>query len=127
MDIVFIEKLVVPARIGVWEWEHRVQQNLTFDIELGSDINPAAETDDIECAVSYKDVAVRVTEYVEGGQFKLIETVAEKIAELILAEFAVTWCRIKVSKPRAVEKASNVGVVIERSAAREPENRSTND
>ena len=114
MDIVFIENLKIPASIGVWDWEHRVKQNLTIDVELGCDIRQAASFDDIEHAVSYKDVSVRIFELIEGSKFKLIETVAEKIAELILAEFSVTWCRIKVSKPRAVEKASNVGVIIER-------------
>lgn len=125
MDIVFIEKLVIPASIGVWEWEHRIKQNLYIDIELGCDVQPAAKSDDIEYAVSYKDVAVRVSEFVEGRHFKLIETVAEEIARLVLAEYTVCWCRVKVSKPRAVEKASNVGVIVERSADSERSNGST--
>ncbi len=116
MDTVFIEKLKVLASIGVWEWEHRIKQNLTIDIELGCDIRKAAKTDDIACAISYKDVATKVCERIENSKFKLIETVAETIAQLLLQEFDVQWCKVKVSKPRAVEKASNVGVIIERTA-----------
>ncbi len=114
MDIVFIESLKVPASIGVWEWEHRIRQNLIFDIELGCDFAKAAESDEIDDAVSYKDVAMRINEYVSESKFRLLETVAEKVAELILAEFAVSWCKVKVSKPRAVEIARTVGVIIER-------------
>ena len=114
LDIVFIENLKVPASIGVWEWEHRIKQNLIFDIELGCDFAKAAASDEIDDAVSYKDVSMRINEFVSGSKFGLLETVAEKVAELILAEFAVSWCKVKVSKPRAVEMAHNVGVVIER-------------
>ena len=114
MDIVFIESLKVSATIGVWEWERRIKQNLIIDLELGTDIRAAAETDDIGNAVSYKDVAIRVVEYVSNSEHQLIETVAHSISDIILSEYPVKWCRVKVSKPRAVEKARNVGIVIER-------------
>ena len=114
MDLVTVEHLKVTASIGVWEWEQRIKQNLTIDLELGTDIRKAAETDDLENAVSYKDVSRRITEYVTGTSHRLIETVAENIAQIILTEFPVTWCRVKVSKPRAVENSRNVAIIIER-------------
>ena len=114
MDIVFIRELKVPASIGVWDWEQRIKQNLIVDLELGVDIRKAAQSDDIEDAVSYKSVATRITDFVSESNFKLIESVAESIAEIILNEFPVTWCRVAVNKPRAVEKSQNVGIVIER-------------
>lgn len=116
MDIVFIENLKVPASIGVWEWEHRIKQNLIFDIELGCDLQQAAQSDNVENTVSYKDVSLRISEFIAESKFNLLETVAEKIAGLILDEFPVSWCKVKVSKPRAVEMAKNVGVIVERSA-----------
>ena len=119
MDIVFIENLKVPATIGVWEWEHRIKQNLIFDIELGCDFQQAAESDEVENTVSYKDVAVRISEFISESRFKLLETVADKTAGLILDEFPVSWCKVKVSKPRAVEMAKNVGVIVERGARTE--------
>lgn len=114
MDIVFVENLKIAACIGVWEWERRVKQNLIVDIQLGCDIHQAAQSDSIEDAISYKDVATRIHDFVAESNFKLIESVAESIATIILEEFSATWCRVKISKPRAVEKASNVGVIIER-------------
>ncbi len=114
MDIVFVENLKVAASIGVWEWECRIKQNLIVDIQLGCDIHQAAQSDSIEDAISYKDVATRIHDFVADSHFNLIESVAESIATIILEEFAATWCQVKISKPRAVEKASNVGVIIER-------------
>lgn len=114
MDIVFVESLKIPATVGVWEWERRIKQNLIVDLELGTDIRKAAETDALDDAVSYKDVSIRVFDYVSSSEHQLIETVAQKISEIILSEFPISWCRVKISKPRAVEKSRNVGVIIER-------------
>ncbi len=114
MDIIFIENLKIKTTIGVWEWEQRIKQNLIVDIQLGADTKPAAQSDCIENAISYKHVAKRVSETLEESNFKLVETVAEQICTLILDEFSVEWCRVKVSKPRAVENADSVGVIIER-------------
>jgi len=116
MDIIFIENLKIPASIGIWDWEHRIKQTLILDIQLSWDIKSAASSDDIQQAVSYKEVAMRVCQLVEESRFKLLETVAEKTAQLVLEEFGVSWCKVKVSKPRAVERAGNVGVMIERVA-----------
>ncbi len=114
MDIVFIEKLKIPATIGVWEWEQRIKQNLIIDLELGTDNRNPAATDNLEDAVSYKDVAIRVSEFVSTSSHKLVETVAENVANIILDEFPISWCKVKVSKPRAVENSQSVGIVIER-------------
>ena len=114
MDIVFIENLKIKTTIGVWEWEQRIKQNLLVDVQLGVDIKPAAQSDCIEKAISYKQVAKRVSETLDKSNFKLVETVAEHICTLILNEFPVEWCQVKVSKPRAVENADSVGVIIER-------------
>lgn len=117
MDIVFVEQLKISATIGVWEWEQRIKQTLVIDLELGTDIGKCAASDDIKDALSYKAVSMRVVELISNGKFNLIESVAETVAKTILKEFSVEWCKVRVSKPRAVEKSANVGVVIERTGA----------
>ena len=114
MDIVFIQELKLAATIGVWEWERKIKQRLIVDLEVGTDIRIPAERDDLDDAVSYKDIAASVTDFVEHSNFKLIETLAEKIAGLILGKFSVDWCKVTVNKPRAVENSRNVGVTIVR-------------
>ncbi|QIM44332.1 bifunctional dihydroneopterin aldolase/7,8-dihydroneopterin epimerase [Leclercia adecarboxylata] len=115
MDIVFIEQLSVITTIGVYDWEQTIEQKLVFDIEMGWDNVAAAKSDDVNDCLSYADVSEAVISHVEGQRFALVERVAEEVVELLLSRFNSPWVRIKVSKPGAVARAANVGVIIERS------------
>ena len=115
MDIVFIEQLSVITTIGVYDWEQTIEQKLVFDIEMGWDNVAAAKSDDVNDCLSYADVSEAVISHVEGQRFALVERVAEEVAGLLLSRFNSPWVRIKVSKPGAVARAANVGVIIERS------------
>ncbi|CAI8782979.1 bifunctional dihydroneopterin aldolase/7,8-dihydroneopterin epimerase [Kosakonia quasisacchari] len=114
MDIVFIEQLSVITTIGVYDWEQTIEQKLVFDIEMAWDNRVAAKSDDVNDCLSYADIADVIVDHVEGGRFALVERVAEEVAELLLARFNSPWVRIKLSKPGAVARALNVGVIIER-------------
>ncbi|WP_058911087.1 bifunctional dihydroneopterin aldolase/7,8-dihydroneopterin epimerase [Entomohabitans teleogrylli] len=114
MDIVFIEQLSVITTIGVYDWEQTIEQRLVFDIEIAWDNRKAAGSDDVKDCLSYADVCEAVVEHVEGGRFALVERVAEEVAQLLLARFNAPRVKIKVSKPGAVARAANVGVLIER-------------
>ncbi|URN98679.1 bifunctional dihydroneopterin aldolase/7,8-dihydroneopterin epimerase [Leclercia adecarboxylata] len=115
MDIVFIEQLSVITTIGVYDWEQTIEQKLVFDIKMGWDNVAAAKSDDVNDCLSYADVSEAIISHVEGQRFALVERVAEEVAELLLSRFNSPWVRIKVSKPGAVARAANVGVIIERS------------
>ncbi|WP_119719144.1 dihydroneopterin aldolase [Cognatilysobacter tabacisoli] len=115
MDKVFIEALEIDALIGIYDWERRIRQPLVFDIEMAFDNRVPAATDAIEDTLDYKAVSKRVMEYVGASSFGLVETLAESVADLILAEFGVRHVRLKLSKPGAVRGARAVGVLIERS------------
>lgn len=121
MDKVFIEALEVDALIGIYDWERRIRQTLVFDIEMAFDNRVPAASDAIEDTLNYKDVSKRVVEYVSQSGFGLVETLAERVAAIILDEFGVSQVRLKLSKPGAVRGARAVGVMIERSAGRTPE------
>lgn len=114
MDIVFIRELKVDTVVGIYDWERRIRQSVVLDIEMGSDIARAAKTDRIEDALDYKSVAKRVAGYVRESEFQLVETMAEKVAELVMEEFKVPWIKITLNKPGAVSGSKSVGVIIER-------------
>ena len=114
MDIVFIEQLSVITTIGVYDWEQTIEQKLVFDIEMGLDNRKSAKSDDVNDCLSYADISETVIGHVEGQRFALVERVAEEVAELLLKKFNSPWVRIKLSKPGAVARAANVGVIIER-------------
>ncbi|WP_132998770.1 dihydroneopterin aldolase [Luteimonas arsenica] len=117
MDKVFIEGLEIEALIGIYDWERRIRQTLVFDLEMGFDNRVPAASDDIVDTLNYKAVSQRLVEYVTQSDFGLVETLAERCAEIVIAEFSVDWLRLKLSKPGAVRGARAVGVVIERTRA----------
>ncbi len=115
MDIVFIKQLAVDTVIGVYEWEKTIHQRLFFDVELSTDIRAAASADDIRQTLDYAVVCERVIALVQSGPVELIETLAERIAKMLLEDFATTQVMVQVDKPAAVPAASTVGVRIVRS------------
>lgn len=114
MDTVRISGLRAEAVIGVYDWERDIRQPLVLDLELASDNRRAAGTDRIEDAVDYAAISARVLAFVEDSEFQLIETLAERIAEIVMTEFGVPWLRLRLDKPGAVAEADSVGVQIER-------------
>jgi dihydroneopterin aldolase len=115
MDKISVEGLALEVIIGVHEWEQTTPQPVLIDVDLYTDTTAAANTDDLTKTLSYGDIARTVTSFAERSRFKLIETLAEQLAALILADYAVDRIRVRVSKPQAVKSAANVSVTIERS------------
>jgi dihydroneopterin aldolase len=114
-----VDKLVITGLesttlIGVRDWERRVRQTVSVDLELAIDAAEAGHRDDIAATVDYGALARRVTELVAGSSVRLVETLATAIAECILAEFPIRTVRVSVHKPRAVPNARDVAVTIER-------------
>ena len=114
MDIIFLRDLRISTLIGIFEWERRVKQTISLDLEMATDIRKAAATDAIDDTLNYKAVAKRVIAFVEASEFQLVETLAERITEIVLNEFNVPWVRLTLNKTGAVRGARDVGVIIER-------------
>lgn len=114
MDIVFIRDLKIDTVIGIYDWERQVKQTVSFDLEMAHDNRPAAHSDNIDDTLDYSAVSRRLIEFVGESEFLLVETMAERCAEIIRSEFGVPWLRLRLSKPGAVPEARDVGVLIER-------------
>jgi len=115
-DYIYIEGLEVDTVIGLFDWEREIRQRLVIDLRLDvANIPRTAKTDDIRYTLDYAAIADRVIEYVQVSSFHLIESLAERIAELVMREFDVPKLRVKVSKPGAIPAARNVAVEIKRS------------
>lgn len=113
-DTIFLHELQVKTIVGIYDWERKIQQSVSIDLEMGADIGKAAAQDDIEHTLNYKLVAKRVQSFVGDSSFQLVETMAERIAEILLQEFDMPWVRVHVSKPGAIRGARDVGVRIYR-------------
>jgi len=114
VDIVFVRELRFKTVIGCWDWERKIEQEVSIDLDMGWDTRQAAESEDLQHALDYKAVSKRVMAVVRERQFELVETAANAVADLIMKEFSVPWIRVAFSKPRAVTGSAAVGVVVER-------------
>lgn len=114
MDIVYIHDLRIDTVIGIFDWERRVKQTVSLDLEMGTDVRAAAASDAIEDALDYKAVAKRLIEFVGTSEYHLVETLAEQVATILREEFGVSWLRLRINKKGAVRHARDVGVIIER-------------
>jgi 7,8-dihydroneopterin aldolase/epimerase/oxygenase len=115
MDIIYLKDLRIETIIGVYAWERQVKQTVVLDLEMGTDIRKAGQTDALEDTLNYKEVAKRVISYVENSRFQLVEALAEGIAAILVTEFQVPWLRLRINKQGAVRGVRDVGVIIERS------------
>ncbi|NJM10789.1 MAG: dihydroneopterin aldolase [Synechococcaceae cyanobacterium SM1_2_3] len=114
MDIIFIRELRIETTIGVHPWERQIRQTLLLDVELGADIRPATATDCLDDTLNYQAVAQRISAFAAASDVQLVETLGERIAELLRREFAASWLRLTLRKPGALRDAREVGIIIER-------------
>jgi dihydroneopterin aldolase len=114
MDTIFLTGLTTECIIGIWDWERKVRQKIVIDLEMAADVRRAAATDAIEDTLDYKRVAKRLLQFVGDSQFQLVETLTERIAEIAIREFGVSWVRVRLNKQGAIRGSRDVGVQIER-------------
>lgn len=116
-DRVFLRELGVECIIGFLDWERLVKQTVYLDIEAPIDCRKAALQDDVAQTLDYKRLSKVVLAFVGASEFKLVETLADRTARLILEEFDLPWVKLTVNKRGAIRAARDVGVTVERSRA----------
>lgn len=116
-DRIFLRGLAVECIIGFIDWERRIKQTVVIDLELPADCRRAALTDSVDDTLDYKRVAKRIVAFVEASGFNLVETMAHRVALLVLEEFGIEWIRISINKPGAIRGSRDVGVSIQRTRA----------
>lgn len=117
-DVVFLKGLRFYGFHGVHSEERALGQRFVLDVELEVDLRQAGRSDALVDTTSYSAVYKRVRAIVEGPPRQLIESVAEEVATVLLAEFPlVTAVSVTVHKPEAPIKGAmldSAGVRIRR-------------
>jgi dihydroneopterin aldolase len=113
-DIIYIKDLRIKTIIGIFDWERKVKQEVSIDMEFPFDCKKAAASDSIDDALDYKVITKAVIKFVEESSFQLQESLAEGIATLIKDNFEVESLKLRISKPGALRGAKDVGLVIYR-------------
>lgn len=114
MDRIFITGLTIQTIIGIYDFERITRQRVVLDLEMSADIAAAAKVEDVDGTLNYKTLSDTLVKFIENSEFQLIETMAERICEIIRQDFGVAWVKLTLHKPDALDGDTDVGVIIER-------------
>jgi dihydroneopterin aldolase len=117
VDKIFLRELKIETIIGFWEWERRVPQVVSIDLEIGTDARVASNLDGITGTLNYEQLTERLQEFVGAAKYQMVEALATAIGGIVIREFGAPWVKVSVAKPGAIPAAREVGIVIERTAA----------
>jgi D-erythro-7,8-dihydroneopterin triphosphate epimerase len=112
-DTLFINELTVPCIIGIYESERKIKQPVVISCELSVDTQKAGQTDDITDTVNYHDIAGDIYEAVGNSQFRLLEKLAQMIADICLKNNKVKRVTVRIEKPQALKQAHAKSAAIE--------------
>src|SRR5512134_3575242 len=114
MDAILIRDLRVEALIGIHKRERHVAQAVSIDLDIGLPGTTVFKSDKVADTIDYEQVALKIKALAASGHFRLVETLAERIARLLLDEFGAPWVKVSVAKIGILGNAKFVGVTIER-------------
>ena len=112
-DKIVIKNLVVPCKIGLLEEERKRKQDVIVDVEIFHELREAGITDDISKTVSYSEIREKIFDIVSRGESRLLESVAQSIASLLLKDSKTQKVKVRVRKKK-YSKAPLIGIEITR-------------
>ncbi len=114
MDAIVIRDLRVEALIGIHQRERHVTQTVSIDLEIGIPGAAVFRSDRVADTIDYEQVALKIRALAASGHFRLVETLAERIARQLLDDFGTPWVKVSAAKVGILANAGFVGVTIER-------------
>jgi dihydroneopterin aldolase/D-erythro-7,8-dihydroneopterin triphosphate epimerase len=121
MNRIYIRELALRCIIGVFPEEREKRQDVTINVVMDCDFSRAAETDRLEDTVDYKTIKLAIVSMVESSEFNLIETLADRVADICLADDKVKTVTVTVDKPGALRFARSVAVEVKKAKDEKPE------
>ncbi len=115
MDKIHIRDLALRCIIGIYPEERTNKQDVVINVTMETDLRKAGQSDDLNDTVDYKAVKLEILSLVENSEFKLIESLAERIAEICLNADGVESATVTIDKPGALRFCKSVAVEITRS------------
>lgn len=114
IDKIFMRDLQVDTVVGVLDWERIVRRTVIIDIAMGVETDRAIAQDDIAHTLNYQALHDQIVAFVRATRCDLIETLADRIAQLVLAQFDVAWVELTLRKPAALAGSTDVGITMRR-------------
>ena len=114
MDTILIRDLRVEVLIGIHKRERHVAQVVSVDLDIGIPGTTVFASDKVADTIDYEQVALKIKALAASGHFRLVETLADRIARLITDDFKAPWVKVSAAKIGILPNAKFVGVTIER-------------
>lgn len=114
MDIIVIRDLRVDVLIGIHKRERYVPQSVSIDLDIGIPGPKVFATDKVADTIDYQQVALGIAKLAASQHFRLVETLADRIAKLLMEDFKAPWVKVTASKIGILPNAKFVGVSIQR-------------
>ena len=120
MDSIIIRDLRIEVLIGIHRREQHAPQTVSLDLDIGIPSETVFASDRVADTIDYEQVALRIKALGASGHFRLVETLAERIARLLIDEFGAPWVKVNAAKIGILPNAKFVGVSIERKRGQDP-------
>jgi len=114
MDAILVRDLRVEALIGIHRRERHVRQTLSIDLDIAIPGTAVFKSDKVADTIDYEQVTLKIRDLAASGHFRLVETFAEKVPELLTRDMGAPWVKVGVAKIGILPNAKFVGVTIER-------------
>jgi dihydroneopterin aldolase len=115
-DRILLEGIELPAALGVSKAERGMRRPVSIDLEVGFDLHRAGSTDRITHTIDYSEIYRTVREVAAEQEHRLVEALAERIADALLSRFPIESCTVTVRKPTPIAgNLRQAGVRIQRS------------
>lgn len=111
-DRIFIRDLLVRCILGVEDAERREKQEVVVQVELWADLRKAGRTDALADSIDYSVLKRRILQATENTQYRLIEALAQQIADECLKDQRIECVKVTVEKRGVLRFARSVGVEI---------------
>lgn len=120
MDAIVFRDLRIEVLIGIHKREQHLPQTVSVDLEIGLPGDAVFSSDRVADTIDYQQVALRIKALAASGHFRLVETLADRIARLLIEEFGAPWVRVSAAKMGVLPSTKFVGVTIERKRGQDP-------
>ncbi len=107
-----IDELRAEAIIGIHRHERKTKQPILINLDI--EIKHEVKDDEIKTTLDYEDLSNRIVDFVETSSFNLLETLVEKVLDIIFEYDMVTAAEVEIEKPQALKSAQSVSVISNR-------------
>lgn len=112
MGLIRIKDLSLRVIVGINDDERIKKQDILINVEAEIDMTRAIKSDRIEDTFDYKMLTKKILDAIEPSKFFLIETLADTVLQIVMADARVVKARVEVDKPFALRYARSVSVEV---------------